>query len=224
MASYRILSSKKKATEAFKVIEVELGFMYDVLFTKVTSVCSKRTILRSISFLSSTSALVAFSLMVANKCAYTGTEVIISYILLGGGVVLEIYGFIMLLLSEWAMFRLSSLNKPWAKAVYKAVYSDNNKRWKRYMAQHDLTDAQITKNGALCKMVINSLVCKPTPKACFMKLLGNIQSWEVISDELKELIWKYLIDKRSRYGHEMPQPDPGMNDLKEILAERGDQA
>lgn len=91
------------------------------------------------------------------------------------------------------------------------------------MAQHDLTDAQITKNGALCKMVINSLVCKPTPKACFMKLLGNIQSWEVISDELKELIWKYLKDKRSRYSHEMPQPDPGMNDLKEILAERGDQ-
>ncbi|KAG6744528.1 hypothetical protein POTOM_051164 [Populus tomentosa] len=131
--------------------------MYDVLFTKVTSVCSKRTILRSISFLSSASALVTFSLMVANKCAYTGTEVIISYILLGGGVVLEIYGFIMLLLSEWAMFRLSLLNKPWANAVYKAIYSDNNKRWERYMAQHDLTDAQITKNGALRKMVINSL-------------------------------------------------------------------
>jgi hypothetical protein len=227
MASYRILSSKKKATEAFKVIEVELGFMYDVLFTKVTSVCSTRTILRSISFLSSASALVAFSLMVANKCAYTETEVIISYILLGGGVVLEIYGFIMLLLSEWAMFRLSLLKNPWAnalyKAVHKAIYSDNNKRWERDMAQHDLTDAHITKNGALWKMVINSLVCKPTPKVCFLKLIGeDIQSWEVISDELKELIWEYLKDKRSRYSHEMPQPDPGMNDLKEILAERGD--
>jgi hypothetical protein len=227
MASYRILSSKKKATEAFKVIEVELGLMYDVLFTKVTSVCSTRTILRSISFLSSASALVAFSLMVANKCAYTETEVIISYILLGGGVVLEIYGFIMLLLSEWAMFRLSLLKKPWAnalyKAVHKAIYSDNNKRWERDMAQHDLTDAHITKNGALWKMVINSLVCKPTPKVCFLKLIGeDIQSWEVISDELKELIWEYLKDKRSRYSHEMPQPDPGMNDLKEILAERGD--
>ncbi|XP_034891081.1 uncharacterized protein [Populus alba] len=224
MASYRILRSKD-ATEAFKVIEVELGFMYDVLFTKLTSVCSKRTILRSTSFLSSASALVAFSLMVANKCAYTETEVIISYILLGGGVVLEIYGFIMLLLSEWAMFRLSLLNKPWANAVYRAIYSDNNKRWERYMAQHDLTDAEITKNGALRKMVKNSLACKPTPKVCFLKLIGmyNIQSWEVISDELKELIWKYLKDKRSRYSHEMPQPDPGMNDLKEILAERGDQ-
>ncbi|XP_061954810.1 uncharacterized protein LOC133677004 [Populus nigra] len=228
MESYLILRSKKKATDAFKVIEVELGFMYDVLFTKMTSVCSTRTILRSISFLSSASALVAFSLMVANKCAYTETEVIISYILLGGGVVLEIYGFIMLLLSEWAMFRLSLLKKPWANAIYKAVhkaiYSDNNKRWERYMAQHDLTDAQITKNGALWKMVINSLVCKPTPKVCFLKLIGkdNIQSWDVISDELKELIWEYLIDKRSRYSHEMPQPDPGMNDLKEILAERGD--
>jgi len=230
MASYLILRGKD-ATDAFKVIEVELGFMYDVLFTKVTGVCSTRTILRSISFLSSTSALVAFSLMVANKCAYTETEVIISYILLGGGVVLEIYGVIMLLLSEWAMFRLSLLlKKPWANAVYKAVhkaiYSDNNKRWERYMAQHDLTGAQITKNGALWKMVKNSLACKPTPKVCFLKLIGmyNIQSWEVISDELKKLIWEYLKDKRSRYSHEMPYPDPGMNDLKEILAERGDQA
>jgi hypothetical protein len=134
----------------------------------------------------------------------------------------------MLLLSEWAMFRLSLLKNPWAnalyKAVHKAIYSDNNKRWERDMAQHDLTDAHITKNGALWKMVINSLVCKPTPKVCFLKLIGkdNIQSWEVISDELKALIWEYLKDKRSRYSHEMPQPDPGMNDLKEILAERGD--
>ncbi|KAB5519080.1 hypothetical protein DKX38_023399 [Salix brachista] len=233
MASYRILTppentdtekSKNAATYAFKVIEVELGFMYDVLFTKLTSVCSKRTILRSISFLSSASALVAFSLMIMNKCSYTETEVIISYILLGGGVVLEIYGVIMLLLSDWAMLRLSLVKKPWADAVFKAIYSDNNKRWKRYMAQHDLADAQITNEG-LWTMVKNSLVCKPSAKVCFLKLIGknNIQRWEVISDELKELIWKYLLDKRSRYSHEMPDPDPGMNDLKEILAERGDQ-
>ncbi|KAJ6756742.1 hypothetical protein OIU79_029012 [Salix purpurea] len=185
MASYRILTlpentetekSMNAATHAFKVIEVELGFMYDVLFTKLTSVCSKRTILRSISFLSSASALVAFSLMIMNNSSYTETEVIISYILLGGGAVLEIYGVIMLLLSDWAMLRLSLLKKPWANAVFKAIYSDNNERWKRYMAQHDLADAQITNE-----------------------------------------------DKRSRYSHEMPDPDPGMNDLKEILAERGDQ-
>ncbi|KAG5252465.1 DUF594 family protein [Salix suchowensis] len=232
MASYRILTlpentdtekSKKAATYAFKVIEVELGFMYDVLFTKLTSVCSKRTILRSISFLSSASALVAFSLMIMNNSSYTETEVIISYILLGGGVVLEIYGVIMLLLSDWAMLRLSSLKKPWANAVFKAIYSDNNKRWKRYMAQHDLADAKI--NEGLWTMVKKSLVCKSSAKVCFLKLIGknNIQRWEVISDELKELIWKYLLDKRSRYSHEMPDPDPGMNDLKEILAERGDQ-
>ncbi|KAJ6897636.1 hypothetical protein NC652_024437 [Populus alba x Populus x berolinensis] len=226
MASYCILRSKKKATEAFKLIEVESGFMYNLLFTKVTRLCLPRAILRSISFLSSTSALVTFSLMIANKHAYPETEVIISYILLGGGVVLEIYGVIMLLLSEWAMLHLSMLSRPWADSVYRAIYSDSNERRERYMAQHDLIDAQITKNGALRKMVINSLVCKPTPKACFMKLLGqanNIQSWELISDELKELIWEYVLDKRWRYSHEMPQPDPGKNDLKGILAERGDQ-
>ncbi|KAL9373367.1 hypothetical protein Peur_032987 [Populus x canadensis] len=160
MESYLILRSKKKATDAFKVIEVELGFMYDVLFTKMTSVCSTRTILRSISFLSSTSALVAFSLMVANKCAYTETEVIISYILLGGGVVLEIYGVIMLLLSEWAMLRLSLPEKPWANAVYQAIYSDNNKRWERNMAQHDLADAQITKNGSALRTMLFTGLCR----------------------------------------------------------------
>ncbi|XP_011013312.1 PREDICTED: uncharacterized protein LOC105117361 [Populus euphratica] len=224
MVSYHIISSKK-ATEAFKLIELESGFVYNVFFTKVTRVSLPRAILRSISFLSSTSALVTFSLMIANKHAYPETELIISYILLGGGVVLEIYGAIMLLLSEWAMLHLSMLRKSWADSVYRAIYSDRNKGWERYMAQHDLTDAQITKNGALWKMVINSLVCKPTAKACFLKLIGkyNIQSWEVISDGLKELTWEYVLDKRSRYSHEMPQPDPGMNDLKEILAERGDQ-
>jgi hypothetical protein len=222
MVSYHILSSKK-ATEAFKLTEVESGFMYDVLFTKVRRLCLRRTILRFISFLSSTSALVTFSLMIANKHAYPETEVIISYILLGGGVVLEIYGVIMLLLSEWAMLHLSMLRKPWADSVYRAIYSDRNKGWERYMAQHDLTDAQIIKNGALWKMVLNSLVRKPTPKVCFLELIGKFQRWEVISDGLKELIWEYVLDKRLRYNHEMPQPDPGMNDLKEILAERGDQ-
>ncbi|KAL3568793.1 hypothetical protein D5086_028683 [Populus alba] len=163
--------------------------------------------------------------MIANKHAYPETEVIISYILLGGAVVPEIYGVIMLLLSEWAMLHLSMLSRPWADSVYRAVYSDSNKRWKRYMAQHDLTDARITKNGSLRTMVINSLACKPTAKACFMKLLGKdkIQSWELISDELKEKIWEYLLDKRLRYGHQMPHPDPGLNDMTEILAERGDQ-
>ncbi|KAJ6967642.1 hypothetical protein NC653_035765 [Populus alba x Populus x berolinensis] len=209
--------------QMFKILFADLGLARGSCM--VTRLWLPRTILRSISFLSSTSALVTFSLMIANKHAYPETEVIISYILLGGAVVPEIYGVIMLLLSEWAMLHLSMLSRPWADSVYRAVYSDSNKRWKRYMAQHDLTDARITKNGSLRTMVINSLACKPTAKACFMKLLGKdkIQSWELISDELKEKIWEYLLDKRLRYGHQMPHPDPGLNDMTEILAERGDQ-
>ncbi|CAK7345002.1 unnamed protein product [Dovyalis caffra] len=232
MASYHILLNKN-ATEAFNVIEVELGFMYDVLFTKVTRICPLRSILRSISFLSFTSALVAFYLMIVNKCsAYPETEVIISYILLGGGVVLEIYAVIMLLLSDWAMYQLTLLKSPWANSVYSAIYCIsiffNKKRWERSMAQHDLADAQITKNGSLCSTVKNYLAKlrgSRTADDFFRKLLGkyNIQGWEVVSFELKDLIFDYLKDKRSRYSHQMPHTDPGRNDLKEILAERGDQ-
>ncbi|KAJ6749446.1 hypothetical protein OIU85_000121 [Salix viminalis] len=153
MASYRILTLPENTdtdrrarmppcTYAFKVIEVELGFMYDVLFTKLTSVCSKRTILRSISFLSSASALVAFSLMIMNKSSYTETEVIISYILLGGGVVLEIYGVIMLLLSDWAMLRLSLVKTSLGPLLcFELSILTTTRGGKRYMAQHDLADA-----------------------------------------------------------------------------------
>uniref|UniRef100_A0A6N2K1S8 DUF4220 domain-containing protein n=1 Tax=Salix viminalis TaxID=40686 RepID=A0A6N2K1S8_SALVM len=145
------------------------------------------------NFLSSASALVAFSLMIMNKSSYTETEVIISYILLGGGVVLEIYGVIMLLLSDWAMLRLSLVNKPWANAVFRAIYSDNNKRWERYMAQHDLADAQITNEG-FWTMVKKSLVCKSSAKVCFLKLIGriDIQRWEEILAERGDQVLKSM--------------------------------
>uniref|UniRef100_A0A2K1ZV34 DUF4220 domain-containing protein n=1 Tax=Populus trichocarpa TaxID=3694 RepID=A0A2K1ZV34_POPTR len=57
-----IILRKKTAVEAFKLIEVEMGFMYDVLYTKVAKVCSSRIIFRAISFLCFVSALLAFSL------------------------------------------------------------------------------------------------------------------------------------------------------------------
>jgi hypothetical protein len=116
--SYGILQSKD-AAGAFKLIEVELGFMFDVLFTKVmTTVCPRpRIILRFITFLSSVSALVAFSSMTRNSHTYSKIDIIVSYLLLFGATVLEIYSAILMIFSDWGMLWLSDQRKPLADSI-----------------------------------------------------------------------------------------------------------
>lgn len=214
-----IILRGKNATEAFELIEVEMGFMYDVLYTKVTRVCSSRIIFRAISFSCSVSALLAFSLgMSRNNHAYLTTEITISYLLLYGAIVIEIYSVVLLLFSDWAMLWLSGQKKPLFNSVYQTICSSrflsflhNKKRWARSMAQHNLIKSQLSEN------YLTSISLK--------KLLGksHIHSWEDIRADLKDLIFQHLLDKRRRYNLRMRYHDPGKNDLHEILSERGDQ-
>ncbi|CAK7340180.1 unnamed protein product [Dovyalis caffra] len=205
MISSRILESKS-ATEAFKLIEVELGLMFDVLFTKAMTEVNwqPRFILRFINFLSSVSALLAFSLMTRNFHAYSKFDIIISYLLMVGAIVLEVYSAILMLFSDWAMLWLTKQRKQLADSIYRVISSSrllssfsNNKRWKGSVAQLELSHSEEISKGHKRKFFSN----------------GNIQSWEVVGDDLKELIFNYLLDKRSRY----------MVDQKMILEERGDQ-
>ncbi|CAK7345026.1 unnamed protein product [Dovyalis caffra] len=218
LASYLILRNKT-AIEAFHIIEVEMGFMYDVLFTKVSRIRLSHIILRTVSLLCFVSALLAFSQgMPKNNHGYLTTEITVSYLLLVGAIIIEIYGAVFLLFSDWAMLWLSGQKKPLFNLVYRTICSSwfrsflhNNKRWTGSMAQHNLLRAQLTENKWF--------------DISIKKLLGkdSIQSWEVVNPELKELIFEQLKDKRSRYSYRMRAYDPGKNDLHEILSERGDQ-
>ncbi|KAL3585046.1 hypothetical protein D5086_011913 [Populus alba] len=205
--SYGILQSKD-AAGAFNLIEVEVGFMFDLLFTKVmTTVCPRpRIILRFINFLSPVSALIAFSSMTRKSHTYSKIDIIISYLLLFGAVVLEIYSAILMFFSDWAMLWLSKQRKPPADSFYRGICSSrllsffsNNKRWKASMAQNRLTDYPKTSSKHIPKLFST----------------GNIQNWEVVVD-LKELIFKRLLDMRSRCNF----PDH----KNDILEERGGHA
>ncbi|KAK1578741.1 hypothetical protein Q3G72_032795 [Acer saccharum] len=80
----------KSPEDAFKLIAIELGFMYDLLYTKATFVYSRLGILfRIISFIASVTALVLFSVII-DIHAYSSIDVSITYILLIGAVVLEV--------------------------------------------------------------------------------------------------------------------------------------
>jgi len=214
-----IILRKKTAVEAFKLIEVEMGFMYDVLYTKVAKVCSSHIIFRAISFLCFVSALLAFSLgMSRNNHAYLTTEITISYLLLSGAIIIEIYSVVLLLLSDWTLLWLSGQRKPLCNFVYQTICSSrflpflhNDKRWARSMAQHNLIRFQLSK-GKLTSISLKKLLGK-----------SHIHSWADVGADLKDLIFQQLLDKRTRYSLRMRSHDPGMNDLHEILSERGDQ-
>ncbi|KAJ6921673.1 hypothetical protein NC652_015566 [Populus alba x Populus x berolinensis] len=174
------LVSKKTAEEAFQLIEIEMGFLYDRLYSKVTEISWLRVILHSITCLSSISALVVFSIMTTRKNIYSKKDTMISYLLLVGAVLLDCYSITVLLLSDWAVIWFTS-----SKVVGDFLYG-KRKRWSRSMGQHSLTSAQSN---------------KPLNERRKQYFAGewNIHNRVDVDEVLKELIFIKVLDKRSRY-------------------------
>ncbi|KAF9679382.1 hypothetical protein SADUNF_Sadunf06G0009400 [Salix dunnii] len=203
------LVSTKHAEETFQLIEIELGFLYDQLYSKVTEISWRHVILHSITCLSSISALIFFSIVTTSKNVYSKHDTMISYLLLVGAVLLDCHSITVLLLSDWAVIWFTSDK---AKGVSRYRISclspllsicRKRKRWSRSMGQHLLTSAQS-----------NKPVKELRKQYCAGKL--NSHSRVDVSNALKELIFKQVMGKRSRH-------DPHTSDFNvlELLAERG---
>ncbi|OAY80212.1 hypothetical protein ACMD2_09662 [Ananas comosus] len=89
------------AAEAFQVIKVELGFIYDIIYTKAAVVHSwLGYALRLIGSACIAAAFLAF--FFADKGGFTRLDVAITYALLAGAAVLDFAALVMLLCSDWA--------------------------------------------------------------------------------------------------------------------------
>ncbi|KAK1578810.1 hypothetical protein Q3G72_033272 [Acer saccharum] len=147
---YSIIKNKPTA-EAFKLVAVELGFMYDMLYTKAAIVYSHLGIVfRCITFFSSVCSLVVFSTIIDTR-VYPITDISISYLLLVGAVLLELYALIILLLSDSAKLWLIKLKNAQHNPVSKTVVDlfwrfsghsqsllTSRKRWSESMGQYSL--------------------------------------------------------------------------------------
>jgi len=206
------LVSKKNAEEAFQLIEIELGFLYDRIYSKVTEISWLRVILHSITCLSSISALVFFSIMTTRKNVYSKKDTVISYLLLVGAVLLDCYSITVLLLSDWAVIWFTS-NKVVGDFLYRInclspllSFCRERKRWLKSMGQHNLTSAQSNKP-------LNEL------RKQYFAGKWNIHSRVDVDEVLKELIFQQVMGKRSRY--ERLRYDPDTSDFLKLLEERG---
>ncbi|KAI8017291.1 hypothetical protein LOK49_LG04G00603 [Camellia lanceoleosa] len=126
-----------------KVLEVEMGLMYDLLYTKAPITFSKRgCIFRSISFMCTVSVLVGLFRLIAkwHKQHYSMVDIVITGVLLVGALALEIYAVILLLFSDWAMIWLIKCGSgKWAiRLLQKFPWFFEKKKWSKKMGQIDL--------------------------------------------------------------------------------------
>ncbi|XP_076899422.1 uncharacterized protein LOC143553285 [Bidens hawaiensis] len=99
---------KLSAENAFRVVEVELNFMYDVLFTKLPVVYGKSgAICRIFSLVAVCIAIILFAFI--SKTKFWDTDVMITYALLFGALVMDTTALLMLLFSDWTIISFQKM-------------------------------------------------------------------------------------------------------------------
>ncbi|KAH7547088.1 hypothetical protein FEM48_Zijuj01G0270000 [Ziziphus jujuba var. spinosa] len=215
LSFHDILSSqsfyqKRSSDNAFKVVELELGFMYDVFYTKANLVYSLLGVtLRCISFFSTLLAFLVF-LIFPKKKSYMKVDIFISYVLLVGAITLEFYAVIIKLSSDWTMIWLSK-HKNMAflyNFISTLAWTKRNKGWSNTIAQYNLVRFCLKDRPPKCILI---------QKVLFVDQLlerYRYKDSECVSAELKKLIFEQLKEKSRRATN--------FRACKQLCAARGD--
>ncbi|XP_073261077.1 uncharacterized protein [Populus alba] len=208
----RELFSENKADGAFKVVEAELGLIYDMLYTKAPLIYSRAgIILRCISSLLSVTAFITFQVKI-DKHDYSTTDIAITYLLFAAAVFLEFYAFLCLVLSDWTMIWLIGKG---GNALTSAIYSQlrkltGSKRWSRSISQYNLISSSI----------------KSEPPKC-LKLLGIDEmkrqmhvNWKDLNVGLQGLIFEHLREESRKMKEDLNVFDKNVR--SKIIGQRGD--
>ncbi|XAR59423.1 hypothetical protein NMG60_11015258 [Bertholletia excelsa] len=203
----------KSSEEVFKLIEIELGIMYDVLYTKTSIAYSRAGLfLRLLSSFSLGSALVAFSVAV-DKRTFSGIDVSVTYLLLAGAIFIETYTSFMLVFSERTLLHLSKHNAGIGHIIYRLVSSCpsasiKSKRWSGSIAQYNLIGFCVKdKPGRLEGIQKFFRVHERFEKSWY-------KTYEEVTPELKELIFLHINQKKDSFLNS--------GSCKSLLQRRGD--
>ncbi|KAH1066509.1 hypothetical protein J1N35_031496 [Gossypium stocksii] len=200
------------AEEAFKIVEIELGFLYDLLYTKIPIVITRTgVILRFISLSLITSTLIAF-LLVVGKHGYSKVDIGITYLLMVGAIFLELYSAFLHLSSDWGIHWLTSQNNRLLTAAgSNLVHFSKPNKGIRAMAQHSLLDYCLQPRKLKLAKVLN--IFDPEDNA--EKYLHT--SWKDVDLELQKIIYSHFQEKRRKYKEKSFE----YKELLELLDERG---
>ncbi|XP_022714549.1 uncharacterized protein LOC111274183 [Durio zibethinus] len=201
------LEKSMNAEEAFKLVDIELEFLYDMLYTKTSILNSVNgVIFLSIALLSCISGFIAFSVTIS-KHAYRRVDIAITYLLLVGAIFADTFALITQLFSKWT---LRTLTKPDSKKLSKCVYPVIN-YWLNYrlmkkgitsMAQSSLLKYCLNTKASTISAVAKKLRLGNTIFEKSLHILDQKQQppvWMDVDLELKNFIYLNLKEKRTQY-------------------------
>ncbi|KAK1578681.1 hypothetical protein Q3G72_032299 [Acer saccharum] len=221
---------KKSAGDAFELVAVQFGFLYDMLYTKATIVYSRLGIFfRCMSLFSYVVALVIFSIII-DVHGFSHIDIFITYLLLAGAVVVEICAFIILFSSDWTKLWLIKLktsqynlisrtliNHLWKFVSCSHSLLTNHKRWSRSIGQYNMLsacikDVQATGMGGVVQKI-----------PFIGKLLEYRHlTWDNVNIDFQKTIFDYLKEKGNHLiKDENLLTDSFFKTRNEMLATRG---
>ena len=174
--------------KAFKVIEMELGFMYDVLYTKAAVIHSPQGwCLRLIIFSFTSIALGLFS--VIQKLNYSNIDLILTFLLLAVAILLELYAFLLLLSSNWTDLWLSKHANNSIRGAITCLQLPKQPRWSNSMLQFNLLSFSLKEKhtvfyGIQKLLRIDGVIEKHRYTTC-----------EEVHEDLKKFIFNHLKEK-----------------------------
>ncbi|KAF9668573.1 hypothetical protein SADUNF_Sadunf14G0017800 [Salix dunnii] len=183
-SSQSLFKKMPSSKDAFEVIEIELGFMFDVLYTKGAMFSSRvGCFLRFIS-LSITFVVLVFFSFSHEKNHTKKTDLAITILLLVVAILLELYSILLLVSSDWTKLYLAKHRK-----IQKAIAHfqlGKHPRWSNSLGQHSLL--------SFC------LKSKPKVGIKIQKLFGidkilevhQLKTIQEVSNELKDSIFSHL--------------------------------
>ncbi|KAF7154107.1 hypothetical protein RHSIM_Rhsim01G0023200 [Rhododendron simsii] len=135
----------------WEALEVQMGLMYELLYTKAAVIYSKRGfIMRCISFGCTVSVLVGLTIQIVLLKAreeddeenWHEIDIAITGVLILGAVALEIYAAVVLFSSDWMMLWLIEHDKEewvmWLSERFPWLFNKKKKYWSQMMGQFDL--------------------------------------------------------------------------------------
>ncbi|XP_076892286.1 uncharacterized protein LOC143543979 [Bidens hawaiensis] len=191
---------KQESNTAFEVIEVELGFAYDVFYTKAPIIYTHFglffRIATSFITLSVLLTFVASRNMRSHK--HQAVDIVITCILLIGAILLEVYAAISLLFSDWASlwFSRRSSKFPFKRVVSSLHSSHKGRRWSNSMYQYSLIDFCLNQKSSSFQKISKFIPLHKRIKILLEKWQSMLQLKHLaITPELKSFIFNHFREK-----------------------------
>ncbi|KAM3352003.1 hypothetical protein ACQJBY_023719 [Aegilops geniculata] len=181
--------------QAYKIIEIELSLMYDTLHSKAAVIHTwYGRLFRCVTLVSTTTACVLFNVLhKGRRGSYDGIDVLITNLLFGGALCLEVSAIGMMLVSYWTYAAMrGSICHSLSHLILRCIKyfrPESRAKWSNLMAQHNLISFCLHDKPTLVTKILGLLGLK-----------GHLDSWLYIwhidvSSELKISVFRELKDK-----------------------------